>query len=413
MDCRQRTQGRNTTVKALNRIMKDRRVVLLAVIALAICIFTLQAWATYHFFTEPYTGGNDYYSRWYGARALLIEGRDPYSLEVTEEIQPVIGVDSASIGRGGFAYPLHVVFLFWPLVYLSFPLALAIWMTIAQWLLIAMVVLLIKLNEWTLRPLPMAGIIVSVLLLYPVSRSILLGQFTVHVAFFLAGSIFLLHRGHDGWAGALLAATSIKPQMMILTAPWLIIWAIANRRWQFIKGLFIAGGVMFIASLALFPQWPLRFMEDVQRYSKVSGGRNPLGIALEQILPGAGDPARISVMVVLLLITGYFCWRGLSGNQESFTRATYLTIIVGLVVIFQTGSTNQVLLIILLIDWLSQLHRRNYGSALVVGVLIALILLPWLLFANTLEGRGESEAMFVPLPLISLFVLGMQRFTKG
>ena len=195
------------TVNARNRTKKYQGIVHIAVIGFVIGLFAFQAWATHRYFTEPYTGGNDYYSRWFGARALFIEGRDPYSLEVTEEIQPVIGVDPASIGRGGFAYPLHVIFLFWPLIYLSYPLSLAIWMTIVQWLLIATVILLIKLNEWRLSPLAMAGIIISALLLYPVSRSIMMGQFTVHVAFFLAGSIFLLRRGQDGWAGALLAAT--------------------------------------------------------------------------------------------------------------------------------------------------------------------------------------------------------------
>jgi hypothetical protein len=398
------------TVNARNRTTKNKDIVLVAVIGLAIGIFAFQAWATHQFFTEPYTGGNDYYSRWYGARALFIEGRDPYSLEVTEEIQPVIGINPTSIGRGGFAYPLHVVFLFWPLVYLSFPLALAIWMTIVQWLLIATVIMLIKINEWRLSPLAVAGIIVCSLLLYPVSRSIIMGQFTVHVAFFLAGSLFLLRRGHDGWAGALLAATSIKPQMIIVTAPWIVIWAVANRRWRFIKGLLIAGGVMLVASLALFPKWPLSFIEDVQRYSKVSGGRNPLTVTLDQVLPGAGDPTRITVMVVLLLITCYFCWRGLSGDQDSFTRATYLTIIVGQVVVFQTGSTNQVLLIILLIGWLSQLHQRKNGPVLAAGLLVALVFLPWLLFMSTLDGKTESDLMFVPLPLIALLVLGAQSF---
>lgn len=51
---------------------------------------------------------------------------------MTAEIQPVIGVDPAKTGKGGFAYPLYVLFLFWPLVYVPYDWAQALWMVTLQ-----------------------------------------------------------------------------------------------------------------------------------------------------------------------------------------------------------------------------------------------------------------------------------------
>ena len=54
---------------------------------LIIVLFSVQVFVTYRYLTSIVPGANDFYSRWAGARALLLEGRDPYGLDVTYEIQ--------------------------------------------------------------------------------------------------------------------------------------------------------------------------------------------------------------------------------------------------------------------------------------------------------------------------------------
>ena len=75
-------------------------------------LFISESVVVHNFFTAHFPGVSDFYSRWAGARALLVEKRDPYSLEVTEEIQWVIGIDpvESGVGKGGFAYPLYTLF---------------------------------------------------------------------------------------------------------------------------------------------------------------------------------------------------------------------------------------------------------------------------------------------------------------
>src|SRR3979409_1533920 len=70
---------------------------------------------------------SDLYPRWLGARELLLHGRDPYSQEITREIQRGYygrELDSSRPNdpkdQSSFAYPVYVVFLLAPTVFMSF-----------------------------------------------------------------------------------------------------------------------------------------------------------------------------------------------------------------------------------------------------------------------------------------------------
>jgi hypothetical protein len=81
----------------------------------------------------PIGNNSDLYPRWLGAREALLNHRDPYSAEVTREIQ--LGFYGRQLNprnpsdpkdQAAFAYPLYVIFLLAPTVNLRFR-ALADW----------------------------------------------------------------------------------------------------------------------------------------------------------------------------------------------------------------------------------------------------------------------------------------------
>jgi len=369
-------------------------------------LFLSESVAVHNSFAVHFPGVSDFYSRWAGARAFLVEGRDPYSLEVTEEIQRVIEIDPTleGVGKGGFAYPLYTLFLFWPLVYLSYDWAQAIWMVTLQWVAVATVLGLLRLGRWRPSPIGLAGLCLGTLFLYPITRTIFLGQFTLHVTFFLVAALWALHRGHDGWAGAFLAATSIKPQMVIFIVPWLILWTIGRRRWRLLGGLLAGGGGLLVTSLMLFPRWPISFLEDIQRYSKVAGGRNPLVVLMNLVWPGGPESAPYGLAGILMLAMLWAWRRGWRDEGKFFMRATHWTIIVGLLVTFQTGTTNYALLLIPLFAWLRR-ALTYWGRGWTLAMAIALLAIPWIIFLSTIKGDWENPIMFLPLPLFSLAVM--------
>ena len=70
---------------------------------------------------------SDLYPRWLGARELLLHGRNPYSPEITAEIQKgyygrVLDASRPDEPRDqqGFAYPVYAIFLLAPVLGLSF-----------------------------------------------------------------------------------------------------------------------------------------------------------------------------------------------------------------------------------------------------------------------------------------------------
>src|SRR5205085_5192608 len=70
---------------------------------------------------------SDLYPRWLGARELILHGRDPYGADVTREIQEGYYGRQLDATRPndpkdqqGFAYPVYVVFLLAPTVWLPF-----------------------------------------------------------------------------------------------------------------------------------------------------------------------------------------------------------------------------------------------------------------------------------------------------
>ncbi len=77
----------------------------------------------------PERNSSDLFPHWLGTRELLLHGRDPYSQEITREIQRGYygrPIDSSRapdpIDEQRFAYPLFVVFLLAPTISLPFTL---------------------------------------------------------------------------------------------------------------------------------------------------------------------------------------------------------------------------------------------------------------------------------------------------
>ncbi len=373
-------------------------------ILLFLLLSGLETFVTYHALTRQAPGANDYYSRWYGARALLVEGRNPYGLDVTEEIQPVIEIDPSEVGRGGFNYPLHVVFIFWPLVYLSYPLAQAIWMVTLQWFALGIVIAFFGWQKWKPTIAELVAVGLATLTFYIVVRSIFLGQFTLPVAFFLVACLWALGSKRDVMAGILLAATSIKPQMVLFTGIWLVIWAVGQRRWRFLIGLFGSGFAMLAGSMALFPAWPLAFYEDIGRYARFAGGRNPLALLLQMIWPGYPQGVFTAVSTLIILAMLWAWWQSWRTKDDTPDHGLFWAIIVSTLVTFQTGTTNQTLLLIPWFAWLTMAAQQR-GKLPVFALFAICSIALWALFLTTISGNEENPVLFLPLPLLSVTML--------
>ena len=354
---------------------------------------------------------SDLYPRWLGARELLVNGRDPYSADITREIQ--IGVygrplDPSRPGdptdQQAFAYPVYVVFLLAPTITLPFSIV----QNAFFWFLLLVVLASVPMWLVFLGWRPSAGTFVTLLLLtagsYPVIQGLKLQQLSVLVMGFIALSCALISRDYFVPAGILMAFSLIKPQLAAPVAGWLVLWSWSD--WTNRRRYMLSFGTTFLALLAgsewVLPGWIARFRDAVVAYRVYTGN---IGSVLDSLLgPGVGRMAALLVVLGVL----FFCWRArkFSAAASQFSSVTCLVLTATIVIVPSIAPYNQVLLLpaILLLAW--HVEKLVHASLPVRAVVIAAgILVAWqwisacalMLLAVALPANQVQQWWTVPL----------------
>jgi len=293
---------------------------------------------------------SDLYPRWLGARELLLHHRDPYSAEITREIQtgyygrpldPTRPNDPKD--QQAFAYPIYVVLLLAPTV--SFPFAVV--HRVVFWLFAALTALTVPLwlrtLGWRLSKTAVAILILLTLSCLPAIQGLKLQQLSVLVAALIAVAMYAISRTHYVTAGVLLALATIKPQLVFLLILWLCIWIVGNFRER--RRLLVSfGGSLLILVLAgefLQPGWITEFRRAMQDYYQYTGGgRSVLDVVLS---PVWGRITSAFLMGVLLVVG----WRNRRNGESSrlFQWSTCFVLATTLLVIPTFALYNQLLLL--------------------------------------------------------------------
>lgn len=351
--------------------------------------------------SRPRGNLSDLYPRWLGSRELLLHGRDPYSPEITREIQ--IGyygriLDANRLydpkDQQSFAYPVYVAFLLAPTITLPFPAVQAGF----RYFLIALVPATVLLWLFALRWRPKASTTVILLLLtlgsFPGLQGIKLQQLSVLVSALLAASVALLISGHLVLAGVVLALATIKPQLTVLIAAWLLLWGVSRReRLGFVWGFAGTLAALVLAGQLVLPGWIPRFVDGLTAYQHYTGGGRSLLDVLTNPFLGK--------LIAAALIVGcaVFCWRLRAEPSDTgdFRLAMALVLALTVVVVPMFAPYNQLLLlpaIFLLLQHWEPIWQSLAGRALAI-VILAAIFWPWLVSLALL-----ILSVFVPAPTV-------------
>ena len=279
---------------------------------------------------------SDLYPVWYGTRELLLRGRNPYSSEVTREIQAgyygrAIEISKPNDPRNeqAFAYPAYVAFVLAPTVKLPFAAVRAIFFWLLAALTAASVALWMRFLRWKLAWGELAVALLLVLGSFQAVQGLKLQQLSLLVAFFIALVFVLLARGWLIAAGLLLGLAMIKPQLAAPAAVWLILWAVAGwrERWKFVAGFVGCLLALVVAAEFLLPGWVGKFADAVNAYRRYAAG----GRLLEQMLPPV---IAVPLLACVLAAVAVACWRArkLEGSDEVFALVSALVLAVTLLV---------------------------------------------------------------------------------
>jgi len=334
---------------------------------------------------RPIGNNSDLYPRWFGARELLLHRRDPYSPEVTREIQtgfygrpldPSNPSDPAA--QMSFVYPVYVAFLLAPTIFVPFP-TVAI---VLRWILLTAVAASVPLWMYAIGLRVRGSILVAGMLLAISTSPGMFEYFQQNLAalavFFLAGAVAAIVGKKLRIAGVLLALSTMKPDTTGPIVLWLLIWAAANIRnrgrvlWWFVGTLVLLtlGGEFYS------PHWIGRFLAAIREYPAY--GTDPS--VVQVLVPG---PIAVAVTVALIACICVLVWRCRTADagSERFAWAIGLVGATTLVTLPKLAGYNALLLIpgvVVLIAWYSRSVAHSLLSRALTKAAFACQIWQWL-----------------------------------
>jgi hypothetical protein len=247
-----------------------------------------------HTFLGSHPLGADFYTFWLATRATFVEGKNPYSAEVTLDSQ--IGIygrpATPDEDQVAFAYPPYSMLALLPVAWMDYGWAEAYWMALNILLILsAFFFAFTRAPKW---------LVFTYLLFYPVTFGILLGNFVVIIGTFLLFFYGWFVERHDPspWLqvimGGCLAWSTCKPQFiwLLILVVLLVSWR-QNYRWllgSFFASLVVMAGISFL----LVPGWPMQWVARVGEYSRYVQSSPAIAQMLAEVMP-----ANIAMVITL------------------------------------------------------------------------------------------------------------------
>src|SRR5208282_937724 len=328
---------------------------------------------------------SDLYPRWLGARELLLHGRDPYSADVTREIQAGYYGRALDPSRPndphdeqGFAYPVYVVFFLAPTIRLPFLIVQKAFLWILIVLTAVSVPLWLRVLRWAAQPSTHISLFALVLGSLGVMQGLKLQQMSLLVGGLMAIAIALLVTDHALAAGFLLALASMKPQFVFLLLPWLAVWTAGDwrHRYRWAISFLAAMAVLMAASELYLPHWLPRFYHAVREYQRYTGAFSVMDSLI-------GAPWSWAVEFFAFAATMGVCWRERRQNANTGSFGFTLSLVLATTILLvPTCSPNYQILLIPACLVLAKERRMIWQSNVVNRILLvitaALILWPWI-----------------------------------
>jgi hypothetical protein len=359
---------------------------------------------------RPRGNFSDLYPQWIGARELLLHGRDPYSPEVTRQIQEGYYGRALDPNKPGdpedqqaFAYPVYVVFYLAPTIRFPFE-------TVRRgffWVLLGLTLVTVWLWLGVLRyAVPLGTKLIFMVLTIgslTVMQGLKLQQLTLLVAAMGAAGVALLVAGRPIVAGVVLALATIKPQLVLPLLLWLALWSLGDlrRRYRWVVSFLIVMTILCVASELLLPHWIVRFWHAVVAYRQYAKGIP----VLEMILPtwwGRVLELLFAAMTALTCLR----WFRHAENTAAFQACTCLAMSASVLLVPKFALYNQVLLlpaILLIVRDRRMIWREgviNRIMLVVVAVSLAWIWLAGMVLAGLsfiVRAEVVEKAWMVPL----------------
>jgi hypothetical protein len=280
---------------------------------------------------RPVGHRSDLYPAWLAAREFLMHGKNPYSSEITEQIQ--VRAYGRKLQPGNphdwrdeqrFAYPLYTTIIIAPFAMMPFQsIQLMMWpgmiasIAFASWCWLL-----------TVKLAPRVWIVGSVTFLtfanWQGIEALYLQQPTLLVAALIAAAVASYRSRRFGLSGTLVAMAMVKPQLSVPLFAWLFLLSCStwSERKRFVFCYATVMAILLIASEIMLPGWFTDWRDNLSAYADYVGGNAFLLTLVMGRLPG-------TVVSVLLILTGaYMIWKDRRADPSSSQFNATLALVV-------------------------------------------------------------------------------------
>jgi hypothetical protein len=374
---------------------------------------------------------SDLYPVWLGARALLLDQKNPYGQEVTREIQagyygraldPLRHQDPTN--QQAFVYPVYVAFLVAPTIKLPFAEVQAFFRWLLAFVTATSVLAWLRFLGWRPNRSMSATFVLLTLGTFAAVQGIRLEQLSLLVAALIAAAMALLSSGHMVPSGILLALAMIKPQLALPLAAWLLLWSLGDfrARARFDVSFLVSTAALVLGGEYLLPGWIAKFREASRAYLHYAAG----GSLLEEMLTRR---AGIVFACLIVIALAFLCWprRHLSAGDPGFRATACLVLATTVIIIPMFPPHYQLLLLpggLLLLRESGELWAQGVVARalllLAAGFLFwqwasaaVLVAASWL--GMNLEGLWHLPlwtSVLLPIPLAACLVLETRRIIQ-
>jgi hypothetical protein len=362
---------------------------------------------------RPIGNNSDLYPLWLTSREVLLQGKAPYSADLTRDIQK--GFYGRELDAGNpadpadlqaFVYPLYVIFFLAPTVKLPFATVVEIF----RWLLLFCIAAAVPLWAYAIGFRARWALVASMTVLavssFPAVLEDRQQNISALVVLLLAGAMAATVRHWFTLGGFLLALSTVKPQLSGLLIAWMLLWALSGWRargklvWSFVV-TFLG---LLAAATAISPGWMAGFWAAVRAYRSYGMGPSIFQLILPPILA-------VPVILMLIGFVAVICWKWRKAQPESLQFGWTLALVATVTVTLTTQAAHYQLLLVPALLMLLRHHAEASGifvRAFIKGA-FACQIWQWLaalsLAVLSLLVTSQRVFRFAQLPLYTLLAL--------
>ncbi|PKN83935.1 MAG: hypothetical protein CVU46_15630 [Chloroflexi bacterium HGW-Chloroflexi-8] len=358
-----------------NNISNHKRI-FAGIVLILIALFAVGI----HFYSEGNTVGNDILVFYLAAKSSFLDLQGPYLSENAMLSQLLSYGKLAKPGEDylTFSYPPFALLPILPFIFFTFDWVQAIWLSI---LLISLILVMIACFPNSPR-----WILMSIFLFYPFAFGLLMGNFVIPIAIILFANIkliFFSKENHTKWIeiilASLLAWATCKPQFSWLFISFILLAAIQQKKFIFIKSFVGALFIYLAASFFILPNWIEVWIDQIKFYQLSNPSDLQLAVILNTFLP----ENTTKILLPPLVILGVF-WVGYSFFKwwkKQFDLFLVFIVIGWMSHLLYPGGVDyrQIVFLIPFILWINLKSMRNPILSSILWA--SAILISWMEFA--------------------------------